>query len=352
MEIRLKEYLNQTVVELENYRKQKLKAYKRYKSTTGLFIKIFKFISIASIPISIFVPPIWLICIGAFVVVGFLGRVNNPKDVYDDHFKSKILPELFKTINPTFEYHPYHTDSESLENSGILKSSFLKGKSKLIGEDYIKGQINNVDIDCSELHFYRIEKNWFKFVVLLLTSFIVYPALIIFCIFSEMEFESIGWLSLANEEKLYYRGFMMTADFHKSFNGDVLMLPKHQKQTVDRLNLNLDTSRYKKIKLENPQINEWFEIYTRSEQEGFYILSPSMLNAIEELCMSNKGKIPSITFAEGKMNVLIPKNHDSFEADIYQTVTESSSFAKNINDIMILPKLIEHFKLEENLWSK
>ncbi len=352
METSLKTYLNKVVVELEELRQQKLSAYKRYKNTTGLLIKIFKVLMIASIPVSIFVPPVWLVCLGFFLLLGLLNKVKNPKSVYEHHFKANVLPKLFKTINPTFEYQPYHTNIDNLKKSGILKSSFLKGNSEFIGEDYVKGQINTVDVECNELHFYRIEKNWFKFILLLLTSVIVYPIIIIFCIVSEMEFEDIGWLSLANEEKMFYRGFLMTADFHKSFKGDLIMLPKHQKQIVDKLNLNFDTNGYKKLTLENPVVNDLFDIYTKSEQEGFYILSPSMLNAIEELCVLNSGQVPVVTFSEGKMNVLIPKTHDSFEIDIYKEITDASFFSKNLKDIAILPKLIAHFKLEDNLWSK
>ena len=213
MNLELQGYLKQVVLDLEAYRKQQLKAYKRYKSTTGVILKVFKVLAIALVPVSIFVPPFWLGVLGLLFFMGILDRVANPKSVFENHFKEKVLPDLFKTINPTFEYHPYHLDKDNLLKSGILKSSFLKGKSKVVGEDYIKGVINDVDIECSEMHFYRIEKNWVKFIFLFLSAFIVYPVLIIFCMFSEMEFESIGWLKLANEEKMFYRGFLNDCRF-------------------------------------------------------------------------------------------------------------------------------------------
>lgn len=168
----------------------------------------------------------------------------------------------------------------------------------------------------------------------------------------DLELESIGWLKLANEEKLFYRGFLMTADFHKSFQGELILLPKDQNKMADKLDLNVNIKAYKKITLENPKINELFEIYTKSEQEGFYILSPTMLNAIEDLCAMNGGYIPTITFLKGNMNILIPKAHDSFEVNIHTEIKDNSYFAKNIKDIMILPELVKHFNLEDRLWSK
>lgn len=352
MEISISLYLDKVVKDLEVFRLEKIKAYNRYKKTTLLLIKIVKVLIVLTIPVAIFVPPLWIVFIGLLLLARFLSGRTNPKHTFTDHVKTVVLPELFQTINSTFEYKPYYSDKDNILKSGILKSSYFKGNSKIVGEDYIKGLIADVDIECSELHFYRIEKNWVKFILLFLTSFIVYPILIILSIVMDLELESIGWLKLANEEKLFYRGFLMTADFHKSFQGELILLPKHQKNMVEKLDLNVNINAYKKITLENPKINDIFEIYTKSEQEGFYILSPTMLSAIEELCLSNGDYIPTITFIDGNMNILIPKPHDSFEVDLNTEIKDNSYFTRNINDIMVLPKLIEHFKLEDRLWSK
>jgi len=351
-EAAMQTFLNQKATELEEYRKQKLKAYIRYKNTIGLSIKILKVLMIASLPVCLILPFVIIGTIGLFLVYSYLSSLANPKEDYEFFFKDDILPKLLKKIHPTFEYNSEHINTENLEKSGILKSSFLKEKSKLIGEDHIKGCINKVDVECNEFHFYRIEKNWVKFLFLFITSFIVYPILFIFCIVTENEFGNIGWLKLANKENLYYRGFLMTADFHKSFQGELLLIPKHQNKTVDKLKLNVDINAYKKIELENPHINELYNIYTNSEQEGFYILSPSMLKDIEELCLSNPTMIPMVTFLEGRMNVFIPKKHDSFEINIHTEILNGSFFSSNITDIMVLPRLIEHFNLENRLWSK
>ena len=345
-------YLNEQAIALEEFRQKKKKAYNRYKNTIGILIKILKITSILIIPVCIFIPPLWLVFLGELILIGFLSRVPNPKEVYEDHYKKKVLPKIFKKINPTFEYLPYCSNKDNLEKSGILKSSYLKANSKIISEDFIKGKINQTDIECNELHFYRIEKNWVKYIFLFLSAFIVYPLIFIFCIVTGTEIESVGWLSLANEEKLYYRGFLMVSDFHKSLNGELVMIPKSQKQMADRLNLNMDTRYYKKIQLENPVVNDLYDIYTRSEQEGFYILSPSMLQAIEELNIANQNRNPMITFANEKMSIFIPKKHNSFEVNLEEGISGDTHFLKHIKDVMVLPKLVDHFKLEDQLWTK
>jgi len=352
METGIQTFLEEQAVALEKVRQEKYKAFVRHKNTIGILIKILKVLLVASLVACIIFPFAFIATIVLFLVYSYLSGVSNPKDEYISHFKEEVLPDVFKRVHPSFEYQAYSEKSDNLHKSGLLKSSLLKGKSKIVGEDFITGKIEGVDIECSEYHFYRKEKNWVKFFFLFISAFIVYPFLFIYCIVNEMEFERVGWLSLANRETLFYRGFLMTADFHKTFKGNLIMLPKHHHKTADLLNMNVDTRRYKKIELENPKINELFQVYTTSEQEGFYILSPKMLADIEELCESNKASTPTISFLEGRMHMFIPKTHDSFEVDIHKKIFNASFFSSNINDIMVLPRLVEHFNLEHLLWSK
>lgn len=171
MEASLKAYLDKVATDSETYRLKKLKAFNRYRKTTLVFIKILKVLSILTIPIAIFVPPLWIVFLVFLFLIRYLNKIPNPEDVFAAHIKEVVLPELFKTINPSFEYKPYYVDKDNILKSGILKASYFKENSQVVGEDYIKGLINDVDIECSELHFYRIEKNWVKFILLFFNFF-------------------------------------------------------------------------------------------------------------------------------------------------------------------------------------
>jgi len=345
-------FLNQKAKELEKVRLEKQKAYRKHKNTIGLAQTILKIIGIAIIPIAIFILPLGLVTLGCYILYKVLEDISNPKDEYVDFYKNTTLASIFKQLNPTYEYSPHHLNENNLIESKILKSSLLKNNSKLVGEDYIKGKIEDVDVECNELHFFRIEKNWGKFILMILFAVIAVPVLLIVGLVSGGGMEIAGiWFYIANEEILFFKGLLMTADFHKDFKGEIIMIPKNHKSISDALNLSYDTNLYHKVTLENENINKRYTIYATSEQEAYYILSTSMLQTIEDLSNNSKN-LPLFSFNSGKMNLLIPKNHDSFEFILDEEITGPEKFSASIRDIKVLPTLIKHFKLNEKLWSK
>lgn len=355
MEKKIDDFLTQTSIKLEKKRK-KLNFwnffYRFLIKPLGFIINLGILIFIIQ---GIFVPIMLLVSFGLLLVKIFLDSINNPTDLYFDHVKKVVLPSLFKKINHSFEYKPFGFDSETLKSSGIFTKNFFSNHSFIYGEDNVSGSIDNISVNFFEVKFYRKDINYIKTLIGFIITIISIPLILIWGIINIFNnndtIDEIPFFGIVKDEVRFYKGLFMYADFNKNFKGEVFMIPKQLNNIKSKINDEIFGERYEKIKTENIQVEKHYNISTTNKQMAYYVLSPNIIQAINDI-IESENVIPLVTFRNGKMYMTIPWERDYFSVNIKEKIKGKEYFSKYISEINSFEKIIKHFNLDNRIWTK
>lgn len=350
MDDNLRSFLNEKAVYLENERKKALRLnylYKIVKPVRSLSNAIFVVLAFVNIIAPILIP--LLIIVG--VIALLLSIINDPKQVFESKLKNHVLPEIFKNINPTFNYHALGYNGQTLKDSELLSKGFFKNTNNIKGEDYVSGKIHNIDVEFFEVKFYKQVVNYTKTAGGCLLSLILIPVELFKNIFRGDTQSDDIFVGIVRDTNVFYSGFFMYADFHKDFDGKVLMIPKKNERLKDRINEIWEQKNLNKISVENPYIDDNYNIYSSNPQMGYYVLSQSLIDKIHVMS-ENERALPIISLINGKMYFIIPWNKNFFSIDVFSKIENGNFFLPYINEIESFEKIILDLNLNTRIWTK
>lgn len=231
-------------------------------------------------------------------------------------FKDQIIEKLVLFVDPSLSY---------LKNSQISKfeyeSSFLfpTNIDRYDGDDLVKGIINGVSIKFSDLHTQKKKKS------------------------------SKGQTYYAT----IFKGIFFTAEFNKHFKSKTIVLPDKSERFLGSLShiFQSMSTHGELIKLDNPEFEKEFVVYSSDQIDARYILSHSLMQNILELKKLVKDDI-SISFNGSKIYIAIHKSKESFEPSIYQKVTNFDEIKIYYQTISILADIVSILNLDLKIWSK
>jgi len=343
-ELRL--YLREQAISLEKLRKK----YVRYNYGFKLISLLKTILGVAVVILGIinFIFPLLIpaLVIGVIAYI-LLNLVKDPNQLFLDYLKKDVLPTIFRKINPTFIYKPEGYNQDSLKASGFLTKSFFDDSFRIWGEDFVQGKIENIDVEFFEVNCRKEVINYGRTVGGCLLAIVLLPVIIIRNIFTDSDMDDLDF-EVSKDIKVILRGFFMKADFNKEFKGKVYMIPKSS-----------DGSKYKTSKpnsldlmsVENPYINDNYTIYTSDSQLGYYVLSQSLIDRIQQIA-EKESALPTISFINGEMYYLIPWDKDLFTSDLSKSIEDENYFVPYIEEIRIFEKTIKDLSLDQRIWSK
>ena len=302
--------------------------------------------------IGIIIPVFWFWGLLCLIVYYAIKAINKPRQVYESRIKNKIIPTIFEKTDPNLKYYPYHINYETIKKSGLFNKSFFSTFISLTGDDLIQGKVDGVDVEFGEICFKKEYINWFKTIMLFVFSIIVIPIMIIMILFRGGNID-LGELSIdvVREIKIFYQGMYMSADFHKHFSGQVLLMPKNLENINDKLDDYFFGTTFKKITVENPLINQAYNVLGTNEQTAFYVLSPAIIQAIEHLHQQEK-KWPVVSFQNGTIFLTVPNSRNYFAANLKKKVKDETYFTRYIDELHSLKKMVKDFNLDTRIWTK
>jgi len=347
----LRSFLNEQAVFLE---KKRIKAvrlnylFRIIKPLRTLLKGVFFTLLIINFIVPVLIPAVIITGIALFL----LSIINDPKKVFESKLKKHVLPTIFKHINETFQYAPHGYNGETLKQSQFLSKGFFANTFEIEGEDYVKGKIGTIDVEFFEITFFKKQINYTKTIGGCLLSIILIPIIIIKNIFTgDNDSPDDTIVGIVEEINIFFSGFFMHADFHKEFNGKIFMLPKKNDRLKDKLYEMLDPKTLSKINVENPFINDKYNIYTSDVQTGYYVLSPNLIDRIHTISESEKA-LPIVSFINGKMYFIIPWDKNFFKASITTKIKDGDYFIPYINEINSFEKIIKDLNLDTRIWTK
>lgn len=256
------------------------------------------------------------------IVIGFIAIAGMTYRFmikgYAEDFKEKIITPLIGAIDPHLLYNPSFMISQHLFARSQL---FNRSIDRYSGNDYVKGSIDGVPIEFSDIHAEYQTK------------------------------DSKGrtqWHTL-------FRGLFLVAEFNKHFKSKTVILPDQAEKSFGSLIggwlQSINISRDDLIRLDDPEFEKHFVVYGNNPIEARYILTHSMMKRI--LDFQRKLTHPLfISFVHNHIHVGIGTKKDLFEPAILTSLLDYKQAMEYINTLRYTIGIIEELKLNEKLWSK
>lgn len=300
----LAQKLAPTLQVLENKRKELLR---KGRSEGLIYAAIFLVVGVIALLIlkleGIFGP----IVIVVISVIIFITCINNKSKIFSSFYKEEVVDEIIHAFCPNATYSPNNGVSEELfRNSGLFTSP-----DRYHAEDLIEGCLDKTSFICSEVHAEerraRSTKNGVQYY----------------------------W-------EYIFKGFLFIADFHKEFQGETTVLRD------SFFKIKMGASR---VKMENPDFEKVFDVFSTNQIEARYLITPSMMERMLKLD-SNFKKGVTISFRNSMILVAIPDSKNRFEADVWSSLSDMSILKSDFVVLQSLLEIVDELNLNTRIWSK
>lgn len=261
------------------------------------------------------------------IIVVYASKANQ----WRSDFKRRVMSRLVQHYNPNLSYHPERHISRNEYDLSMLFHN-APDPDRFDGEDLIEGKIDKTDIRLSELHTqYRQET-----------------------------YDSKGrreerWVTI-------FRGLFISADFHKHFQGVTLVLPDTEQswlggfgQWLQSLSAKLGNQPGELVKMEDPDFERLFKVFSTDQIEARYILTPSLIRRIVEF--RNKANSPvRLSFIASRVFVAIPTTHNHFEPPSLfapaNKLLDPAVIAQYFEELRFAAAVVDELNLNTRIWTK
>lgn len=264
------------------------------------------------------------VAFGWLVISGILYYLNAGKlgGAYRDKFKTSVLPRLIEAVDPNLQYDA---------KRGISSSSFVDTElyttrpDRYRTEDLIYGTYGNTKLQLAEI---RAQE------------------------------ERSRQDSDGNNETYYvtiFEGILLIADFHKHFHGRTFIFPDKAEKLFGNFGRFLQKmggrSKTDLIRMEDPEFEKAFAVYSTDEIEARYILSTAMMRRILNI-RSRFGENIRVSFKDSCLILAVPHRKPFLEPDRKVAATDSSQIQELLLSLSHFLDTIEELDLNTRIWTK
>ncbi len=235
---------------------------------------------------------------------------------YRADFKVSIIKRLVSFVDEQLKYNP----KKHIKQSEFNASKIFNIKPNIYkGDDYVSGKIGQTEIRFSEL---------------------------------DAKHESGSGKNRTVVQ--IFKGLFFIADFNKHFRGRTVVLPDTTEklfgklaQTFQKLNFTRDEL----VKLEDPEFEKEFVVYSNDQVEARYILSTSLMKRIVDFKRKSDRKI-HLSFINSQVNVAISYNRGLFEPKLFSTLLDFGLVRQYFEDLELAVGIVEDLNLNTRIWTK
>ena len=258
-----------------------------------------------------------LLAIIVFTAISSIGR----KD-YISSFKSAVIRPLVEFIDPVLRYN---AAGSIPEESFVRSRMFAQKPDRYKGDDLVGGKVGATEIAFSEVH---------------------------------AEYKTTSTDSKGRRHEHWhtiFKGLLFVGDFNKHFHGATVVSPDIAERLLGRFGQKLQGMTFfsdlKLVKLEDPEFEKLFVVYSNDQIEARYILSTSLMERIVQF-RNKTDKDISMSFVGSKVFVAIPHTKELFEPKVFQTLLDFDMIREYFEDINLAVGIVEDLNLNTRIWSK
>lgn len=254
---------------------------------------------------------------------GPTAMVRKLREDYDEEFNACIIRPLIKFFDPNLDYSvdgrvPYEVFTRSRLFSKISSKTYT-------GKHLISGILGK-----TRMCFSQVKADTFK---------INRP--------QKIDGPKESYTQVFN-------GIFFTADFNKDFAGLTVILPDRAEKLLGSIGQMLQdgqTEFGELVKLEDPEFEREFVVYSSNQIEARYILSPALMRRILDFKMRSQRTF-HMSFAGSSVNIAIDMGTDLFEPRLFRTVLDPKIYESFWNDLSLLAGIVDELNLNARIWTK
>lgn len=241
-----------------------------------------------------------------------LSIFNEDIKEFRSSYKDLILKPFIKTLD--LKYSKYgHVHALHLIASEFFHNNFDTQE----GNDFIKGRIGETSFSFSDIVLSDMDYSLFKDIM-------------------------FGFhFSMTKRRKIM--GLFFVADFNKNINSNTKIYTKSI--------ANFPSSYYKKIKMDNANFNNMFDVFTDNVINANYILTPKFIENITNLQKFVKRDF-KMSFNRDRIYIFCNQGKDSFEPSLLKPVYDRESIKAIKNEILSVIAIIKDLELNNRIWLK
>lgn len=249
------------------------------------------------------------------ILSGFIYRYFKKDYVFD--FKKKVIKPLIDKLDEKLSYSSNLHISKSVFNRSML----FKFPDKFRGNDLIIGKIDGVDLEFSDVHAQKKYKN------------------------------SKG----RTKYSTIFQGLFIVAMFNKKFNGSTVVLPDMAQNSFGELLgswlQSNNPNREQLVKLDNPEFEKRFVVYSNDQIEARYILTPTLMEKILHFQEQSRQDI-YLSFIQDHIHIAIDYKKDLFEPTIFSSLLNKELFIEYINSLTLAVSVVKELNLNQKIYNK
>lgn len=303
---------------IDNLRKSVIK--RRLWGIVFLIIPILLFIPVSAFLEGSFegLPFLLLIPFGIVALVFFV-RAFNQKKIYVERFKNEVVREIVRAINPEWTYAP----AQCITPTEYVQSElFQHPYDRYRGDDLIQGSIDKTDFRCSELY---------------------------------TEYKTVTHDKDGKRQETWhtiFKGLFFHADFNKNIQGKTFVEPDTAERLFGKFGQKLQAStKGRLVKLENPEFEKLFAVFSTDQIEARYILTPAIMEAMVRIYKQFKREV-SISFVGSRVYVALNFNKNLFEPRIMGKGVNFNDIEFMFNLFGMNEIIVHELNLNTRIWTK
>lgn len=227
---------------------------------------------------------------------------------YKDTFKRNVISKIIEFVDADLKYEP----QKRIDESKFIQSGLSSiAHNKYGGDDYVSGRIGQIQVEFSELY------------------------------------------SMYNDSVLF-KGLFFIGQFNKNFAGWTIVLPDRAEKTIGFSGRILQPSQKsggKLVKLDDPEFEKEFAVYSTDEIEARYILTNSLMSRIVNFKEKANRKI-SLSFFGGQVYIAIQYYEHLFEPKLFSTLLDFQPLQKYFEDLELAIGIVDDLNLNTRIWTK
>ncbi|WP_294675616.1 DUF3137 domain-containing protein [uncultured Fluviicola sp.] len=269
-----------------------------------------------------FIP--FVIAAGIVLIVSLVVMIIKHQRFYKDfkaRFKGKVIPAVVTFVDERLEYDPHRSLMAQYGESRI----FTQRVDRYKAEDTISGKFDATDFSFGEIH---------------------------------TEYKTVSTDSKGNRQEHWhtiFKGMLFVSDFHKNFHGETMIDVDTMERYLGKLGRKFQQWNPSRpgnlVKLENPEFEKKFAVYSTDEQECRYILTPSMMERLLDMTKRINFKV-AISFRNNQVYIAVFNNMDLFEPSVFGSLLKEEDYRIIINMMNLMTGIIEDLNLNTRIWTR
>lgn len=283
-----------------------------------------------------FIPALFLFIFAEAFIIIF---INFNFNIYNATYKNDVVAKIVNLANSSYIYqNNKHILLESFNQSRI----FPQKAAYAIGDDYIEGKIDKTVFAFSEL------RAWSRTHEKKRTNIF---AIIIRYLLNLRRLQFFDHYRYNNG--LLFKGLFFSADFNKNLSESTFVLPDLAEKLFGKSGQTLQWSKHhgQLVKLENQDFEKQFVVYSSSQQEARYVLTPLMMEAILNIKNKYRKKM-YFSFTQSSVNMAIRYKKGLFEPRIHTSGVKRSDMEQMLDLLNLIETIVTEMDLNTRIWTK